>query len=184
MQKIYRTALSPEQYVPAEQHRQVPRPEHCGNCGKVHSLEALSYYHRFVTTFTAAVLPIWVRRFICRFCRRTTSCLPEFALSYRLVNSATVADGFSERTSAPVARWSEHIRRYWRDFNAFLDELLRTLGQAFGPLPLRPTARGFWQMLLQRFGPLGAATEELVHRFGITLFARYRCHQQRPLHAA
>jgi hypothetical protein len=183
MQKIYRTALTPEQYVQGNHHRQVSPPDQCGNCRKLHRLDA--YYLRFVTSSSADVLALWVRRFICRSCGTTTSCLPEFAQPYRLVNTATVTDGFSERQTAQTARWSDAIRRYWRDFNAFLDELLRTVGHAFGPLPLRPTARGFWQMLLGRFGGLGAATEELVHRFGLTLFARYRCHQRRqPLHAA
>jgi hypothetical protein len=184
MQKIYRTELSPEQYVQENSHLQVPRPERCGHCGKPYCLEALAYYVRFVTTALAAVLPIRVRRFICRSCRRTTSCLPDFALPYRLVNTATVSDGFNGRQTPSVERWAAPIQRYWRDFNGFLDELLRTVGNAFGRLPLRPTASGFWRMLLQRFGSLGAATEELVDRFGITLFARYRCHQRPPPHAA
>ena len=183
MQKIYRTALTPEQYVEQNRSRQVPAPEQCGICLRVHCLEALAYYLRFVTSSSANVLAIWVRRFICRFCRRTTSCLPEFALPYRLVNTPTVSDGFEERSTVQVARWTEPIRRYWREFNGFLDELVRTVGQAFGPLPLRVTAGVFWKRLLERFGSLGAAMEELVQRFGITLFARYRCHQRPQVHA-
>lgn len=185
MQKIYRTSLTPEQYVQEDHHRQVPPPDRCGNCRRMHSLEALAYYLRFVTSSSAQVLALWVRRFVCRACRVTTSCLPEFALPYRLVDTVTVSDGFNERKTAPVARWSDRIQSYWRAFHAFLDELVRTVGQAFGPLPLQPTARGFWQMLLQRFESLGGATEELVHRFGLTLFARYRCHQRwSQLHVA
>src|SRR5688572_15427233 len=107
MQKIYRTSLTPEQYVQENHHQQVPRPERCSHCQKLHSLEALSYYLRYITSFTATVLSIWVRRFICRSCRVTTSCLPEFAQPYRLVNTATVSDGFNGHKTPPVARWSE-----------------------------------------------------------------------------
>lgn len=184
MQTIYRTQLSPEQYAEQNHHKQVSRPELCGHCGKAHVLEGLGFYARYITTWSAAVLLILVRRFVCLSCGRTTSCLPEFALPYRLVNSETVTDGFNERESPPVARWSGPIQRYWRDFNVFLDELLRTVGNAFGPLPLRPSASFFWKMLLDRFRSLGAAMEELVHHFGITLYARYRCHQRPALHAA
>ena len=85
MQTIFQTSLTPEQYAQQDYQRQVPPPENCPNCHLAHSLEALCYYHRYISTATALVLWIWVRRFWCRHCRVTVSCLPAFAQPYRLV---------------------------------------------------------------------------------------------------
>ena len=60
-------------------HKQVKPPENCPNCQQAHILEGLAYYHRYITTATALVLLIWVRRFLCRHCRISVSCLPQFA---------------------------------------------------------------------------------------------------------
>ena len=79
MQRIYPTSLTPEQYVEQDYHRQVKAPENCPNCHRAHALEALAYYHRYLTSSTALVLLIWVRRFLCRHCRISVSCLPAFA---------------------------------------------------------------------------------------------------------
>ncbi|HXP60481.1 MAG TPA: hypothetical protein VN829_08325, partial [Dongiaceae bacterium] len=65
MQTIVKTSLTPEQYVEQDYHKQVKPPENCPNCGRAHSLEALAYYERYVTS-VLAVLLIWVRRFLCR----------------------------------------------------------------------------------------------------------------------
>lgn len=181
MQKIIPTSLTPEQYAQQNYQRQVKPPEDCPNCGRVHVLEALAYYSRFISTATAAVLAIWVRRFICRHCRVSVSCLPSFAQPYRLVNTPTITAGFNEEATVQVARWKERIRSYWQSFAAHLGVLLRQVGQAFGPVPLVPTARGFWRQLLAQCGDLAGATEQLVHQFHTCLFGTYRCHQRRPL---
>ena len=185
MQRIYPTSLTPEQYAQQEYHRQVPAPENCPNCERAQSLEALCYYHRYISTATALVLWIWVRRFWCRHCRITVSCLPAFAQPYRVVNTPTVAAGFNgEAARAEVRRWELLIEEYWRRFEVHLPVLLRQVGNAFGPVPLQPTARGFWRQLLERCGDLALATRQLIHQFHTCLFGTYRCHQCRQLQAA
>jgi hypothetical protein len=185
MQRIFPTSLTPEQYAEQEYHRQVPPPENCPNCQRARALEGLAYYRRYITTTTALVLCIWVRRFLCRHCGISVSCLPQFAQPYRPVNTSTVAAGFSGEAARPeVRRWSELIRGYWRRFETHLPRLLCQVGNAFGPLPLQPTAQGFWQQLLQHCGDLGSATRQLIHQFHTCLFGTYRCHQRRQLQAA
>jgi hypothetical protein len=184
MQRIFQTSLTPEEYAQQEYHRQVRPPENCPNCDRAHSLEALAYYDRYISTATALVLLIWVRRFLCRHCRVSVSCLPSFAQPYRPVNTATVAEGFNGQATPPVARWSELIRGYWRRFESHLPTLVRQVGQAFGPVALRPTAQSFWRQLLRQCGDLAGATRQLIHQFHTCLFGTYRCHQRRPLHGA
>jgi hypothetical protein len=185
MQKIYPTSLTPEQYVEQEHHRQVPPPENCPNCQRAHTLEALAYYERYVSTATALVLLIWVRRFLCRLCRVSVSCLPAFAQPYRPVNTPTVEAGFNGQETRPeVQRWKGLIDCYWVRFEKHLPVLLRQVGNAFGPLPLQPAARGLWRQLLDQCGTLAQATERLIHQFHTCLFGTYCCHQRRQLHAA
>ena len=185
MQRIYPTSLTPEQYAEQEYHKQVQPPENCPNCQRAHVLEGLAYYHRYITTATALILMIWVRRFLCRHCRISVSCLPQFAQPYRPVNTPTIAAGFQGEASRPeVQRWSQLIGVYWRRFETHLPVLLRQVGNAFGLLPLQATATGFWQQLLRHCGDLADATRQLVHQFHTCLFGTYRCHQRRPLQAA
>jgi hypothetical protein len=185
MQTIFKTSLTPEQYAEQEHHRQVPPPECCPNCLQAQVLEALTYYDRYITTATDLVLRIWVRRFQCRRCEITVSCLPEFAQPYRMVNTPTVADGFNGKATDQVARWDTLIAQYWKRFKSHLPDLLRRVGNAFGPVPLQPTAQGFWQRLSAHCGDLGAATRQLIDQFHTCLFGHYRCHQRRqPLQAA
>ena len=184
MQRIFQTSLTPEQYAEQDYHRQVRPPENCPNCERARALEALAYYRRYITTATALVLLIWVRRFWCRHCRISVSCLPEFAQPYRPVNTPTIAAGFNGRATPQVARWSQLIGTYWRRFQTHLPILLRQVGNAFGPVPLEPTAQGFWQQLLRHCGDLTSATRQLVHQFHTCLFGTYRCHQRRQLQAA
>ena len=185
MQTIYPTSLTPEQYAEQEYHRQVKPPENCPNCSRMQALEALAYYRRYISTATALVLLILVRRFLCRHCHISVSCLPEFAQPYRPVNTPTIAAGFNGEASRPeVQRWRQLIQGYWRRLEGHLPALLRQVGNAFGPLPLRPTAKRFWGQLLERCGNLGRATAQLIAQFHTCLFGTYRCHQRRPLQAA
>ena len=182
MQTIFQTSLTPEQYAEQNYQKQVPPPEICLNCGRAHSLEALAYYHRYVT-WLSDVLIIWVRRFLCRHCRVSISCLPDFAQPYRAVNTATVAAGFSGQTQRrEMQHWGSLIESYWRRFQTHLPDLLRQVGNAFGPVPLEPTAKGFWEQLLGHCRDLAGATRQLVHQFHTCLFGTYRCHQRPALH--
>lgn len=185
MQTIYPTSLTPEQYAEQEYHKQVRPPENCPNCRKAHALEALTYYERYITTATVLVLLIWVRRFLCRGCRITVSCLPEFAQPYRPVNTPTVAEGFDGKATDQTARWIGLIECYWDRFESHLPSLLRQVGNAFGAVPLAPVAKDFWKQLISSCGDLGQATRQLIHQFHTCLFGNYRCHQRRqPLQAA
>lgn len=188
MQTIFKTSLTPQQYFEQNYQKQVKPPENCPNCGRAHSLEALTYYERYVTWLTKVLL-IWVRRFLCRRCRVSVSCLPHFAQPYRAVNSATIAAGFSGQAQSreqnqAVEHWGTAIAVYWRRYQRHLPALLRIVGNAFGALPLQPAAQEFWQALLGRCGDLASATRQLVHQFHTCLFGTYRCHQRRQLQAA
>jgi hypothetical protein len=182
MQQIYHTSLTPEQYAKPEYPQHVKPPENCPNCQRAHSLEALAYYWRYVTTTLALVLRIRVRRFWCRHCRVSVSCLPCFAQPYRVVNTPTMEAGFNGQSTRPeVQRWSSLIAASWRRFEQHLPTLLQQVGHAFGPVPLSPTAQGFWSQLGQACGDLAQATRQLVHQFHTCLFGNYRCHQRRAL---
>ena len=182
MQTILKTSLTPVQYVEQEHHKQVKAPENCPNCSSAHSLEALAYYRRYATWLTS-VLIIWVRRFLCRKCQVSVSCLPCFAQPYRAINTATISAGFSGQTQKrEVQHWGTVIKVYWRRFESHLPQLLGRVGNAFGPVPLQPTAKGFWEQLLGHCGDLANATGQLVQEFHTCLFGTYRCHQRRALH--
>src|SRR6266545_5511895 len=106
MQLIRPVPVTAEQYVQENFHQQIRAPQNCPNCQHAHSLEALCYYWRYVTSMLAAVLRIQVRRFLCRHCRVSISCLPDFAQPYRLVNTSTVQAGFDGQKARPdVQRW-------------------------------------------------------------------------------
>lgn len=190
MQTIVKTSLTPQQYAEQDYQKQVKPPENCPNCGRAHSLEALAYYHRYVISMLAVLL-IGVRRFLCRHCRVSVSCLPDFAQPYRAINTGTVESGFNEQIqNRTVPHWDTLLRSYWRRFQRHLPVLVREVGNAFGPLPLQPTAQDFWKQLLRHCGDLASATRQLVHQFHTCLFGTYRCHQRRwagtaaaPLHA-
>lgn len=182
MQRIYPTSLTPEQYAEQAYHKQVRPPENCPNCQGAHALEGLAYYRRYISTATAMVLWIWVRRFFCRRCRISVSCLPQFAQPYRPVNTPTIAAGFNGESTRPeVQRWNQLIRVYWRRFTTHLPLLLRQVGNAFGVVPLQPTPQDFWRQLIVYGGDLARVTEQLVHQFHTCLFGTYHCHQRRPL---
>jgi hypothetical protein len=136
-------------------------------------------------TYLLVVLRICVRRFLCRKCRVSVSCLPAFAQPYRAINTATVEAGFNGQTQRQeVQHWGALIEVYGKRFEAHLPQLVRQVGNAFGPVPLQPTAKGFWSQLLAHCGDLANATGQLVHDFHTCLFGTYRCHQRRQLQAA
>jgi len=141
MQLIRPVPVTAEQYVQENFHQQIRAPENCPNCQHAHSLEALCYYWRYVTSMLAAVLRIQVRRFLCRHCRVSVSCLPDFAQPYRLVNSSTVQGGFDGQKARPdVQRWGLLLGSYWKSFERHLPQLIRSVGSAFGPSFAAPSA--------------------------------------------
>ena len=178
MQIISPTTLTTKQYLEQNHAEQVQKPENCLNCGGANCLEALGYYGRWISHLLE-VLRIRVRRFLCRECRISISCLPDFAQPYRVVNTPTVEAGFNGDSSRPVQHWRWLILAYWKKFTAHLQELLRTVGNAFGPCPVEVYPQVFWKMLLEDCGHLTSATRQLVRQFQTCLFGTYRCHQRK-----
>jgi hypothetical protein len=184
VQTIFQTSLTPEQYIAQAHHRQVKAPANCPNCRWAWAFELLGYYSRYVTTSEAMVVVILIRRFVCRRCGVSVSCLPSFAQPYRVVETATVEKGFNaEPGQAKARRWDVLIQSYWRRFEGHLPALLQRVGSAFGAVPLSPEPRGFWRQILEASTSLAAATGRLVEDFRTCLFGNYRCHQRRPLQA-
>ncbi len=184
MQLIRPVPVTAEQYVQENFHQQIRAPQNCPNCQHAHSLEALCYYWRYVTSMLAAVLRIQVRRFLCRHCRVSISCLPDFAQPYRLVNTSTVQAGFDGQKARPdVQRWGQLVGSYWKSFARHLPRLIRSVGSAFGPSFAAPSARQFWEQIKRACGSLATATRQLVKQFHTCLFGTYRCHQRRSYQA-
>lgn len=176
MQRIYPTALSPEQYVETEAHRQVRGEVVCPRCGKGR-LHRHGMYGRGMTGLVGQLLRVWVARFLCTGCGGTVSYLPSFAFSYRLVQVASF-EGFLEGkvTRRDVQRWHSVLEDYRRRMMGHVLELWRTVGCGLGRAP--PAQVGMvWAWLKEACGGLASATRRLVAEFRTTLFRRYQCHQ-------
>ncbi len=90
MQRIYASGLTLEKYLELEGHRQVIAETACPHCGRLGGLHRHGAYERGITTQLGQVVVILIARFLCRWCAKTISYLPEWALSYRLLHTATV----------------------------------------------------------------------------------------------
>jgi len=182
MQIIVEVGIDPAGYVNEEYQRRVRAPSVCPNCGRAQVLEAHGYYWRWVTALCGLVVRIAVRRFCCRHCPVTVSCLPQFAQPYRLVCNQTI-EGFFGGTKdrSDVGRWQELLERYRRRYEGFFAELRTECGALFGRSPPQEEPLSFWGRVMKACGGLAAATGRLVHELGITLFGRYRCHQRADL---
>ena len=179
VQTIHPTTLTPREYFEQDAAKQVKGPETCVNCGGAHCLEALGYYRRYIS-YLVECFRIRIRRFLCLRCRASISCLPDFAQPYRVVNSQSIEAGFNGVKARPEVHWGYLIAVYWKKFTAFLQSLLRRVGNAFGPCPVQVRPEDFWRLILNECGCLAAATEQLVRRFRVCLFGCYRCHQPKP----
>jgi len=86
---VKRPCKTVEEYIEQKAERRVRPPERCPQCKKLHTLDDLGYYDRGCTDSKGKIREISVRRFVCRNCGLTVSCLPDFAQPYRLVNNAS-----------------------------------------------------------------------------------------------
>lgn len=178
MQRIYETALSPKEYQDQQGHWQVIPESVCPRCGQGF-LHRHGVYGRWIS-WLSQTLRIFIARFFCTGCGRTISYLPQFALSYRLLNTATVQDFLEGEEQRPeVQSWRTLLQSYQRALQRFAPELIRTVGSGLG---LPPPERGaqawpIWPWLKGACGSLKSAARQLVSEFKITLFARYQCHQ-------
>lgn len=176
MQRIYPWESTIEQYVESEGHRQVEGERVCPRCRRAGRLHRHGGYSRWVTNATGAAVAIIVARFLCQGCERTVSYLPSFALSYRLVRTATVEaflDGRHE--GRDVQAYEALLRAYRRRMQSFAREMIRVVGFGLGLDP--PPVAGLWRWLKEACGGLAAATRQLVTHFRVTTLRRYQCHQ-------
>ena len=176
MQIICTVSLSPDRYANENFQRSIQRPIECPRCGVRNALLALGYYSRNITSTGRGVLRIFVRRFRCRLCGRTTSILPSFAQPYRLVLNATINEFFKGTLGAGSLSWLSLLKQYWNKFSNWLPEIDDIIRSMVERSPPRPDAIGWWEVIVGVFGGIERITITLVSRFGVTLFGRYRCH--------
>ena len=74
--------LDVQAYIENEAHKQCPRPEQCPECGVVGRMTGHGSYGRKPKDLERAYR-LRVKRWQCQQCKRTTSCLPGFLLSFR-----------------------------------------------------------------------------------------------------
>ena len=177
MQRIYRSPWTPQEYIQCQAHLQIIAESICPVCQLVTRLHGHGYYWRYLISLVGEVLEIWVARFLCPLCRRTVSYLPDFVLTYRAIQTRTFAaflDG--ERERPDVRSFTDLLRGYQLQLEAFATELIATVGMGLGRPPPR-SARGLWSWVKKAGAGLHVVTRRLVTEFRIGLFRRYQCHQ-------
>ncbi len=170
----------PDLYEANHLHENIHPPSLCPYCQSSTILHRHGTYRRYVLNRLALAVLITVARFLCAHCYHTISCLPGFAMTYRLLGVDTFQaylDGLHER--ADVQSYWELLRAYARRMQAFGDELLRSVGYAFGqaPPPAPCDVQGLWNWIKGKCGSLESATLRLISDFRLTVFGRYQCHQ-------
>jgi Domain of unknown function (DUF6431) len=177
MQLICAIDIDPEQYVAEGFHKRMLPPARCPHCYRAKTLWALGYYSRHLSRIGLGALLIFVRRFLCRCCRKTVSLLPSFAQPYRFVQNRTIENYLrGNPLSDEVIRHLDLLSQYWRRFRIWLPELERTVGDALERAPPNDHIKA-WRLLLAVHGDLASTTQNLVTGFQITPFGRYRCHR-------
>jgi len=161
-------------YAGCNPHEVVGKPECCGHCGG-RDFHRHGTYPRGLCE-VSRVLKILVARFLCVICFKTTSRLPNFAISYRLLALALVARYF---VSTPEERsgfsHEELLRRYARRWASWCPELLAQIGAGLGRIRARDPC-GVWKELGRRTGSHTAVNSKLITVFGLSLLGRYRIH--------
>jgi hypothetical protein len=182
MQVVRRVNIDAETYLATSAHLRIRRPMRCPHCRRIKCMNALGFYCRSATAIESGrVVRIFVRRFMCVFCRRTVSLLPSFAQPYRLLCNATIEWHFNEGVSrADTLRWHLLLRRYWNRFIKWLPDLVNMVGRVFSLPPPHAEGSGSWQALMAAYGRLDRATVDLVRQFQVTAFGKYRCHSPVP----
>jgi len=153
------------------------RPDHCPQCHAAHGLTAHGFYRRTLVDagFDGSIR---VRRYLCCFCRRTVSLLPQFALPYlrfsvtgialflvaRLRHGSTLvaAAALAGLPNMPYPRGQFWIRRFQRQAESICAALARWTAP--------PAAPNFVSRALHMWQSVGWIT---AHRF---LFADLRFH--------
>jgi Domain of unknown function (DUF6431) len=90
VQLLHRFAGSIQQYPEQLTDPDRYRPERCPQCQARHPLTSHGFYHRTLVDLKFDGT-IRIRRYLCRFCRRTVSLLPEFTLPYLRFSVSVIA---------------------------------------------------------------------------------------------
>ncbi len=177
MQMLHPFAGSIEQYAKQLEDPDLYRPRSCPLCNCRKPLAAHGFYSRTLVDRTFDGM-IRVRRYLCRFCRRTVSLLPEFALPYLRFAIAVVArflkarllDGHTIEHSTQAAgleRMPYQRGQHWiRRFRIHAEVLAAAL-VALARLATAPDFVSRALVMLESTGWIPA------HRF---LFSRLRVH--------
>lgn len=177
MQRIYVSPWTPEQYEQQQADRQIIPESTCANCGRAVRLRRHARYQRWVATLLGKLLYLWIARFFCPLCRRTVSYLPDFALTYRLLQPETFEAYLEHQSERPDVRtFRDLLRGYEHRLQRFGPALIRTVGAGLGLAPPAP-GQGLWPWLKKAGKGLRPLTRRLVTDFRIGLFKRYHCHQ-------
>src|SRR5580704_7615863 len=90
MQMLQPFAGSIQHYLDRIADPDCHRPDHCPQCAAKRPLVAHGFYHRTLVDVTFnGVIP--VRRYLCCFCKRTVSLLPEFILPWLRFSISVIA---------------------------------------------------------------------------------------------
>ncbi len=73
---------SAQAYIDQNKHKESAYPSGCPWCGQSGGLIGHGYYLRKAKGEQGVYL-IWIKRWFCKFCRRTMSVIPNFLLPYR-----------------------------------------------------------------------------------------------------
>ncbi len=145
---------------------------HCGH----DKLHRHGFYPRNVVELGRLLL-IRIARFFCPACRRTTSCLPSFALPYRKLAADTIEAFLQGRLDQPdiVRNWDllQANRRRWERRAPEIEALT---GAFFGRAGEEPAPRRLLAAMLSKWGGLQQACVQLLELFGETPLGRYRIH--------
>jgi len=176
MQRIYEFHQAPEVYEEQNAYWAVKPDAQCPSCFKACPLHRHGFYERYVTCSQGKPILIRVARFLCSRCQCSISYLPDFALSYRLVNARTLERFLEGQSQSPdILRCYELLCRYRCRIHTFLPTLISVAGKAFEWIarPGQPLCAN----MKKACGSFAAATRQLVSKLAITMFARYQCHQ-------
>ena len=142
-----------------------------------HTVHSHGSYRRFENPNTSEQVPI--ARFLCVFCGRTFSVLPDSFLPYRAIPVAKVEAHFDAQANPTQARQNAVtenekgcLKRAWARFNQRVCSLTATLGQMIEAV--KPSTSQLWNQLRRQSN----LTQILVHLaapFNTSLLADYRC---------
>jgi hypothetical protein len=180
MQSLHRFAGPIQRYLDEIADPDRYRPDHCPQCEAKHPLIGHGFYRRTLVDVTFNGV-IRVRRYLCCFCKRTVSLLPEFVLPWlrfstsvialfltaRLLNGLTLvaAARAAAQTAMPYQRGQFWIRRF--------QEKAPALSLALVPLETPGHLRDAANFVARALRMLESVGWIAAHRF---LFGQLRVH--------